>query len=426
MGAIAVVLEELPPGARIVVPHDGYTGTRALLGAREAAGKATIVRVDIADTDAVLACVRGRGPAVDRDAVEPAGRDRRARRAVDGAHEAGALVVVDSTLATPLLQRPLELGADVVVHSATKFIGGHSDLLMGIAVTRDPALAEHLREGRRLLGTTPGALEAYLALRGLRTLPVRLERGQASAGELARAASPPTRRSPHPLPRPRGRPGPRARARLMDGFGAVLSFEVAGGAAHADRVCERVEVLTNATSLGGVETLIERRARYPLELAPEGLLRVSVGCEDVEDLWRDLDRALAQARQVPALAAAAAVTPNPSPTQPIITSSATAGREHVASVVERVDPDDAVGSAGRRAEPPDLGRQAEQRRLEREREDEQADDGDHLVAHEPADADAEGAEQRGDERGCATGRRRGPRGRASSRRGSTGSACRAP
>jgi cystathionine gamma-synthase len=293
MGAIAVVLEELPPGARIVVPHDGYTGTRALLGAREAAGKATVERVDIADTAAVLAACAG----ADLLWVETPSNPVLAIAELDalcvGAHEAGALVVVDSTLATPLLQRPLELGADIVVHSATKFIGGHSDLLMGIAVTRDGALAEHLREGRRLLGTTPGALEAYLALRGLRTLPVRLDRGQASAGELARRLSDHAAVSRVRYPGLPGDPGHERASRLMDGFGAVLSFELTGGAPHADRVCAHVEVLTHATSLGGVETLIERRARFPLELAPESLLRVSVGCEDVEDLWRDLERALA-------------------------------------------------------------------------------------------------------------------------------------
>jgi cystathionine gamma-synthase len=135
-------------------------------------------------------------------------------------------------------------------------------------------------------------LEAYLALRGLRTLPVRLERGQVSALELARRLSghPEVSRVRYPgLP---DDPGHERAGRLMDGYGAMLSFEVAGGAARADRICGRVEVLTHATSLGGVETLIERRAKYPLELAPEGLLRVSVGCEDVEDLWRDLERAL--------------------------------------------------------------------------------------------------------------------------------------
>jgi cystathionine gamma-synthase len=293
MGAIAAVLEELPPGAHVVVPHDGYTGTRALLGAREAAGKLTLARVDIADTAAVLDACAG----ADLLWVETPSNPLIAIAELDvlceGAHRAGALVAVDSTLATPLLQRPLELGADIAVHSATKFIGGHSDLLMGIAITRDEALAEHLREARRLLGTTPGALEAYLALRGLRTLPVRLDRGQANALELAQrlAAHPDVPRVRYPgLP---DDPGHERARRLMDGFGAVLAFEVAGGAEHADRVCDRVEVLAHATSLGGVESLIERRARYPLELAPEGLLRLSVGCEDVEDLWRDLERALA-------------------------------------------------------------------------------------------------------------------------------------
>ena len=293
MGAIAVVLEELPPGARVVVPHDGYTGTRALLGAREAAGKAEIARVDIADTDAVLAACAGADLLWIEMPSNPAIAIAELDALCDGAHQAGALVAVDSTLATPLLLRPLEHGADIVVHSATKFIGGHSDLLMGVAVTRDSALADHLREGRRLLGTTPGALEAYLALRGLRTLPVRLERGEASAHELARRLSAHPRVSRVRYPGLPDDPGHERASRLMDGFGAVLSFEAAGGANHADRLCERVEVLTNATSLGGVETLIERRARFPLELAPEALLRVSVGLEDVEDLWRDLERALA-------------------------------------------------------------------------------------------------------------------------------------
>lgn len=293
MGAIAVVLEELPPGACVVVPHDGYTGTRALLGAREAAGKEEVSRVDVADTEAVLTACAGADLLMIEMPSNPTIAIAELDALCDGAHQAGALVAVDSTLATPLLLRPLEHGADIVIHSATKFIGGHSDLLMGIAVTRDRALAEHLREGRRLLGTTPGALETYLALRGLRTLPVRIERSQATAQVLAErlAEHPEVTRVRYPgLPHD---PGHERARRLMDGFGAVLSFEVAGGAAQADRLCERVQVLTNATSLGGVETLIERRSRYPLELVPESLLRLSVGLEDVEDLWRDLERALA-------------------------------------------------------------------------------------------------------------------------------------
>jgi cystathionine gamma-synthase len=274
------------------VPHDGYTGTRALLGAREAAGKDEVARVDIADTGAVLAACAGADLLMVEMPSNPMMAVAELDALCDGAHRAGALVAVDSTLATPLLLRPLEHGADIVVHSATKFIGGHSDLLMGIAVTRDQALAEHLREGRRLLGTTPGALEVYLALRGLRTLPVRLERAQASAQVLAErlAAHPQVPRVRYPgLP---DDPGHERASRLMDGFGAILSFEVAGGAAQADRVCEAVQVLTHATSLGGVETLIERRARYEYEATPEALLRLSVGVEHVEDLWADLERAL--------------------------------------------------------------------------------------------------------------------------------------
>ena len=144
-----------------------------------------------------------------------------------------------------------------------------------------------------MLGATPGALEAFLALRGLRTLAVRLERGQATAAVLAeRLAAHPAVSAVH-YPGLPSDPGHERAARLMDGFGAMLAFETAGGAAAADAVCERVRVLTHATSLGGVETLIERRARYPVEVAPEALLRISVGIEDVEDLWRDLERALA-------------------------------------------------------------------------------------------------------------------------------------
>jgi cystathionine gamma-synthase len=211
----------------------------------------------------------------------------------DGARAAGATVVVDSTFATPLLQRPLEFGADYAMHSATKFIGGHSDLLLGVVSVRDPERAERLRHTRGLTGATPGALETYLALRGLRTLPVRLDRGQSTALMLAhRLAEHPAIRAVH-HPGLDDDPGHDRACRLLDGFGAMLSFELHGGAEHADAVCERVEVVTHATSLGGVESLIERRARYPEEVSPPSLLRLSVGCEHPEDLWRDLERALA-------------------------------------------------------------------------------------------------------------------------------------
>ena len=292
MAAIAAVLEPLPVGARVVGPAVGYTVTRGLLAERAAAGRLELASVDLTDTDAVLRACEGAALLWVETPTNPLVGIAELDRLCEGAHAAGAAVVVDATFATPLLQRPLELGADVVVHSATKFIGGHSDLLLGVASARAPERAQALRHARGTLGATPGALEAFLALRGLRTLAVRLERAQASAAVLAE------RLAAHPAvgavyyPGLASDPGHERAARLMDGFGAMLAFELAGGPAAADAVCERVRVLIHATSLGGVETLIERRARYPEEVAPEALLRISVGIEHVEDLWRDLERAL--------------------------------------------------------------------------------------------------------------------------------------
>jgi cystathionine gamma-synthase len=174
----------------------------------------------------------------------------------------------------------------------TKYIGGHSDMLLGIATAREPERAEALRHTRGSIGATPGALEAFLALRGLRTLSVRLDRAQANAAVLAE------RLAAHPAvtdlryPGLQSDPGHARATRLMDGFGAMLAFEVAGGATAAQAVTERVRVIVHATSLGGVESLIERRSRYPAEVVPEALLRLSVGIEDVEDLWADLEHAL--------------------------------------------------------------------------------------------------------------------------------------
>lgn len=195
----------------------------------------------------------------------------------------------------PLLQRPRALGADLVVHSATKFIGGHSDLLSGIAIAREQALAGRLRHHRGMAGATPGALEAFLALRGLRTLAVRLDRSQSNAGELASRLSghPAVSRVRYPgLP---GDPGHHNAAAQMAGFGAVLAFEVAD-APTADRLCGALRVIVHATSLGSVETTIERRGKLPgQEHLPPGLLRLSAGCEHIDDLWNDLSAALGRA-----------------------------------------------------------------------------------------------------------------------------------
>ena len=292
MATTAAILEELPVGARVVGPEVGYTGTRVLLAERAAAGRIALESVDVTDTAATLAACEGAQLVWIETPSNPMIGIAELDALCEGARAAGATVVVDSTFATPLLQRPLELGADIAMHSATKFIGGHSDLLLGVASVRDPERAERLRHTRGLTGATPGALEAYLALRGLRTLPVRLDRAQDTALMLAqRLAEHPAVSVVH-YPGLQDDPGHERARRLLDGFGAMLSFELHGGAEHADAVCEHVEVITHATSLGGVESLIERRARYPNEGSPPSLLRVSVGCEHPEDVWRDLDRAL--------------------------------------------------------------------------------------------------------------------------------------
>jgi len=293
MAAIAAVLEPLPVGARVVGPAMGYTVTRGLLAERAEAGRIDLASVDLTDTEAVLAACEGATLLWVETPTNPLVGIAELDRLCEGAHARGAAVAVDATFASPLLQRPLELGADVAVHSATKFIGGHSDLLLGVASARDPRRVEALRHARGTLGSTPGAFESFLALRGLRTLAVRLERAQATAAVLAQRLASHPRVTAVRYPGLPTDPGHERAARLMDGFGAMLAFEVEGGADAAQAVCERVRVLTHATSLGGVETLIERRARYAEEVAPDALLRVSVGVEDVEDLWRDLERALA-------------------------------------------------------------------------------------------------------------------------------------
>lgn len=293
MGAASALLELVPVGAVVVVPIDSYSGVRALLAEGAAQGRWKVEQVDITDTDATTAATRAAdllwlesptNPLLD---VADLPALCRAGRGV------GALVVVDNTFATPLGQRPLKLGADLVLHSATKFIGGHSDLLIGVAVAGSDELASRLRRRRQLAGATPGTLEAFLALRGLRTLPVRLARSQESAGVLAARlqSHPAVQRVRYPgLP---DDPGHQRATQQMDGFGAMLSFELHGGAPAADAVCEAVQVVTHATSLGGVESTIERRAKQlGQEHIPPGLLRFSVGVEHVEDLWDDLRAAL--------------------------------------------------------------------------------------------------------------------------------------
>lgn len=304
MAAIAAAFALVQPGARVVLPRHAYQISLALADELSRRSGLRLTTVDIADTDAVLAAVRG-----EHDGDEPADllwvesptnpmlevADLPAL--VAGAHAVGALVVVDNTFATPLAQRPLEVGADVVVHSVTKYLAGHSDVVLGAAVTSDPALRERLAAHRTLHGAIAGPWEVWLALRGLRTLALRVERSQQNAVVLAErlAAHPAVAEVRHPSLA--HDPGHERATRLLDGYGSILGVRPRGGVAAADAVVDAVRLWLPATSLGGVESSLERRRRFPTEsvTVPEDLLRLSVGIEDVEDLWADLAQALDRA-----------------------------------------------------------------------------------------------------------------------------------
>jgi cystathionine gamma-synthase len=214
--------------------------------------------------------------------------------AIAAGHAAGALVAVDNTFATVFGQHPLELGADLCMQSATKYIGGHSDLLMGVVTTRSEELATRIRNRRTMLGATPGVLEAWLALRGLRTMALRVRRANESAHELAKRLESHPRVEQVLYPLLPSHPQHALAERQMNLGGAIVSFLVRGDADAAQAACDKVQLITQATSLGGVETTMERRSRHPLEHpdTPSNLIRLSVGVEDVEDLWRDLSAAL--------------------------------------------------------------------------------------------------------------------------------------
>ncbi|MBV9092649.1 MAG: PLP-dependent transferase [Streptosporangiaceae bacterium] len=295
MGAAAAVLDLMPAGARVMAPTDCYAGVHALLADGQQQGRWHVDLIDITDTAAAVAAARRADLVWLESPTNPLLDIADLPAVCTAARDGGALVAVDNTFATPLLQQPLALGAHIAMHSATKFMGGHSDLLLGLAVAGSPQLGHRLRRRREVAGAVPGALETFLVLRGLRTLALRLDQGQRSAAELARrlADHPAVTRVRYPgLP---GHPGHAQAAAQMTGFGAVLGFEVQGAAA-ANAVCDSVRVIRSATSLGGVESTIERRARLPgQEHLPPGFLRLSVGCEHIEDLWADLTSAFAQA-----------------------------------------------------------------------------------------------------------------------------------
>lgn len=296
MAAMSCLLESLPAGARILVPDDCYTGLRLLCAEFLPQRGIECVRVDMADAGAVRAAASGgialvwaETPSNPRMRIS----DLSALTAI--AREHGALLACDNTFATPLLQRPLALGADVVMHSTTKYFGGHSDVLGGALVfARKDGFQRQVARRLHITGATLAPFSAWLTLRGCRSLAARMAlhcaNARSVAGFLATHAA--VERVNYPgLPT---HPGHAVATRQMRDFGGMLSIELRGGREAALAVAGRLRVFTNATSLGGCESLVEHRASVegPDPVSPQNLLRISVGLEHVDDLVADLAQAL--------------------------------------------------------------------------------------------------------------------------------------
>ena len=289
------------PGDRVIIPDDAYGGTYRLFAAVLARWGLDYVPVHLADLTAVRRVLAERPARLvwAETPTNPLLSIADIAALAGAAHEAGAMLVVDNTFASPRLQRPLTLGADVVVHSTTKYLGGHSDVVGGALVTADAEVSERAAFLRNATGGVPGPFDSWLTLRGIRTLAVRMDRhcdsAAAVAGLLAR----------HPAvagvcyPGLPSHPGHAVAAKQMTGFGGMVSFRVRGGEQAALAVCGRTRLFTLGESLGGVESLIEHPGRMthasaagsPLEV-PADLVRLSVGLEDRGDLLDDLNSAL--------------------------------------------------------------------------------------------------------------------------------------
>jgi cystathionine gamma-synthase len=299
MAAESTLMLTLRPGDHVLLADDVYGGTYRLLSKVLEPWGLSFSTVDLNDVDAIRGAFRPQTRVVWFETPSnPLLKVVDLEAVCTVAHEAGARVVVDNTFATPALQRPLELGADAVMHSVTKYLGGHSDLIGGAVVTSDPEWIERLGFLVNAVGAVPGPMDSYLGLRGLKTLALRMQKHSENASAIADwlSSHPKVRRVYFPgLPT---HPGHDIAARQMSSFGGMVSFEV-GSADEAIAVVERTELFFLAESLGGVESLIEvpgpmthaSVAGSALEVAPE-LIRLSVGIEHVDDLIADLAQAL--------------------------------------------------------------------------------------------------------------------------------------
>jgi len=298
MAAISAVFSLLPEGAVIVAASNGYQGTTTLLKKLHESEKLKVRFVNLANTDECLAAIPGAQMLYLESPLNPLLEVVDLPKIIAAGKSAGCGVVVDNTLATPLLQNPLALGADISIHSVTKYLSGHSDLILGSLSTNDQALYGRLEQSRRYGGAIAGPFEAWIALRGLRTFALRMQRSQENAMELATRLSKDSSISKVRYPGLATDSYHSLAKSFMKGFGAMISFDVNASVEQVDLMCNSSKLITNATSLGGVESIWERRRRWATESAtvPENLIRFSVGIENVDDLWADIQQALTAAK----------------------------------------------------------------------------------------------------------------------------------
>lgn len=306
MAAITTVLELVPAGGRVLAAHDCYGGTWRLLDAWARKGRFELRFADLTDPIALAAGLSEQPSLVWVETPSnPLLRITDIRHVASATHAAGGLCVVDNTFLSPALQQPLTLGADIVVHSTTKYINGHSDVVGGAAVARTPEVAEQLKWWANCLGVTGAPFDSWLTLRGLRTLHARLRVHQENAAAIAKFLAGRREVTRVFYPGLASHPQHALAARQQSGFGAMLSFELAGGEEAVAAFTTGLGCITLAESLGGVESLIAHPASMThAAMAPEArraagisdtLLRLSVGIEDLADLQRDLERALGRA-----------------------------------------------------------------------------------------------------------------------------------
>ena len=298
IAAISAVFSLLPEGSVVVAANNGYQGTTTLLKKLHESEKLKVRFVNLANTDETVAAIPGAQMLYLESPLNPLLEIIDLPKLIAAGKAAGCGVAVDNTLATPLLQNPLALGADIVIHSVTKYLSGHSDLILGSLSTNDSALYNRLEQSRRYGGAIAGPFEAWIALRGVRTFALRMQRSQENALELATRLSKDGRVAKVRYP---GLPTDayhQMAKSFMKGFGAMISFDVNGTVDQVDLMCNSSRLITNATSLGGVESIWERRRRWATESAsvPENLIRFSVGIENVDDLWADIEHAFTAAK----------------------------------------------------------------------------------------------------------------------------------